>query len=276
MLDNQTAPLADIAAAGLEDEANGLSVVMIVDDTPHNLHLLQEIVRDLGQRTAAFAKAAGEEVVPGGEPVMRQGRVAFKILHERRHGLLRIPPEPSGLGIVVQDGCRLRRLQESAPVVQDLLQLAVDAGVEKGGGARRGAHGPIQNGIDGEADQAGLVEFRGLRQDVVQENQHVGIVPHPGTPHGIVLELGGVRDLLEHEREEHGERRIVFNQLLELLDHGMQRGFRRGGIGLAEDALVPGVQDALIGGKPFRDLIRDGSWRRRLGEGGFSPGGQGG
>jgi signal transduction histidine kinase len=57
MLDNQTAPLADIAAAGLEDEANGLSVVMIVDDTPHNLHLLQEIVRDLGQRTAAFPRA---------------------------------------------------------------------------------------------------------------------------------------------------------------------------------------------------------------------------
>lgn len=55
--DNQTAPLARDAATGLEDAPDRRSVVMIVDDTPHNLRLLEEMVRELGHRTAAFPRA---------------------------------------------------------------------------------------------------------------------------------------------------------------------------------------------------------------------------
>lgn len=56
MPDNQTATWAG-TTGGRDDGPAGRSVVMIVDDTPHNLHLLQNMIKELGHRTAAFPRA---------------------------------------------------------------------------------------------------------------------------------------------------------------------------------------------------------------------------
>ena len=128
--------------------------------------------------------------------------------------------------LLAQDVGRIRRLQECTPDVQDLLDHVVDLGVEVGHIATGRTHGPVEDGVDGQSDEAHavlpLAIRRGRHEDVVQRLQHVTVVADLWVAADLLVVTAVLRDFLEHGLEEHEEARVGLNNMLELLQDRME------------------------------------------------------
>lgn len=142
-------------------------------------------------------------------------------------------------GRVVQDGGRLGRVEVFAPGVEHLLNHGVDIRVKEGSEATGGAHGPVEDGTDGDADEAeavGAVIPRGSAgEDTVEDLEEVLVVADLGVAGGRVAVGFLFRDLLEHGLEEHVDAGVFLDQVLELLQHGVQ-GLVGGAVHLRDEA----------------------------------------
>ncbi|MNQ97219.1 hypothetical protein D3C85_1128550 [compost metagenome] len=98
-------------------------------------------------------------------------------------------------------------MQKLRPVIEDLLELLVHQGVGEEVIAGAGRHGPVEQGVDGKADEAGglvsgdvLIGLRGRGHDTVEQGQELvealyldlaergQVLMAPGLPeHGIGL-----------------------------------------------------------------------------------------
>nr|POE59281.1 hypothetical protein CFP56_24550 [Quercus suber] len=214
-------------------------VVPQLDVMRHLEHLALTAVGDdvvvLGRRDRPHlvAELAGEVVVPRGVAVVLLGGIAHEEVLELVRGAQRRVgdrhdvvdargAEPAALG-VVQDLGGLGGEQEFAPVVEDLLEVGVDLGVEEGGVARGRAHGVVEEGAHGDADHAdvggGVGPLRGGGEGVVQHLEHVVVVADLLVAGGVLVV--GVLDghLVEHGVEVHVDARVVLDELLEVLEH---------------------------------------------------------
>ena len=138
------------------------------------------------------------------------------------------------MGLLAQDVRRIRRLQERTPDVQDLLDHVVDLGVEVGHKATGRAHGPVEDGVDGQSDETHailpLTVRRGRHEDVVERLQHVLVVADLGLATELLVVTAMLGDFLEHGLEEHVEARVGLDDLLELLQDWVE------GLGVLVDA----------------------------------------
>lgn len=138
------------------------------------------------------------------------------------------------MGLLAQDVSRVWRLQECTPDVQDLLDHMVDLGVEVGHKTTRRAHRPVEDGVDGQSDEAHavlpLTVRRGRHEDVVQRLQHVTVVADLWVAAELLVVTAVLRDFLEHGLEEHEEARVGLDDMLELLQDRME------GLGVLVDA----------------------------------------
>ena len=152
---------------------------------------------------------------------MRFGGVADEFADEIRHGFFRIRAEPAVFRIVAENGCAFRRAQESSPLVQQSLDVRIDFPVDKCGPSADRRHRPVQNRVERESDEPVLGIRRRMRQNHVEEPEHVLIVPDLRQPRrrcGFPF-----RHFAEHLIEEHVRFRVVLNKILQLLDHRFQR-----------------------------------------------------
>ena len=185
----------------------------------------------------ARAVEAGEEVVPGGEAVVGGGGVADVEVFEGVGGSACFVgdgaevwfgggAEPA-VGALVDALCGGWGGEEGAPCVEDFLEGGVDVRVEVGGVAGGGAHGPVEDGVDGEADEADAVGHvgpgGGRGDEVVEDVEEVVVVSDLGGAGGI----GGVGavagEFLEHGGDEEVDAGVGFDELFELVEGGMER-----------------------------------------------------
>ncbi|HME66498.1 MAG TPA: hypothetical protein VKG61_16540, partial [Streptosporangiaceae bacterium] len=176
---------------------------------------------------------------------MRFRRVAYEILGEMRHLRHGLRAEPARVG-VVEHADRIGGLQEQAPFVEHVLELPVDPVVQERGEPRVGAHRPVEDRVDRAADKPGVVVFRGVRQDVVEELEHVV----NGPDLGLVCRRRLAGGLRQHEREQHVDLGVPLDQLPELLDHREQRHVAAG-VGLRDEAIKPPPENLLVRWKPL-------------------------
>jgi hypothetical protein len=109
-----------------------------------------------------------------------------------------------------------------------------------------GAHGRVEDGVDRAADEPGVVVFRGVRQDVVEEIEHVV----NGPDLGLAGRRGPAGRLRQHEREQHVYLGIPLYQLPELLDRWEERHVAAG-VGLRYEVINPPLESLLVRWKPL-------------------------
>jgi hypothetical protein len=88
--------------------------------------------------------------------------------------------------------------------------------------------------------------FRGVRQDVVEELEHMV----NGPDLGLVSRRQLAGRLRQHGREQHVDLGIPLDQLPELLDHREQRHVAAG-IGLRDEVIKPSPENLLVRWKPI-------------------------
>lgn len=71
-----------------------------------------------------------------------------------------------------EDIRRFGRREELGPHVEHLFELLVDTGVHEDAESSLSAHGPVQDGINGEPNKVVLLVVRCFIEDVVEEQQH--------------------------------------------------------------------------------------------------------
>ena len=76
-----------------------------------------------------------------------------------------------------EDVCRFGRCEEFGPHVKHLFELLVDTGVHEDAESSLSAHGPVQDGINGEPNKVVLLVVRCFSEDVVEEQQHRLVIP---------------------------------------------------------------------------------------------------
>nr|POF05912.1 hypothetical protein CFP56_53299 [Quercus suber] len=212
-------------------------------DVPRHLeHFALAAVGDdvvvLGRRHGAdlVAESPREIVVPRRVPVVFLARVAHEEVFEfmrrpqrrvgDRHDVVQPRgAEPSALRRVKDLG-GFRRAEEFSPVVEDLLEVGVDLGIQKGRVAGGRAHGVVEEGAHGDADHAdvggGVGPLRRLREGVVQHLQHVMVVPDLLVARRVLVVRVLDRHFVEHGVEVHVHPRIVLDEVLEVLQHRRQ------------------------------------------------------
>lgn len=115
-------------------------------------------------------------------------------------------------------------MQEGTPDVENLLDHLVDFGVDKRCKSARCTHWPIEDGVNGESNEAhavlSLAVGRRGADEVVQHAQHVLVVAELGS--AIIL-LGVVeRDFVKHGLEKHGEAGGGVDAVFEFFDDRME------------------------------------------------------
>ena len=158
------------------------------------------------------SESPGEEIVPRLVPVMLGFRVTVEELLERLflktalsdvgdldETLLPALPEPS-LFPLTQDPRALLGGQELVPSVQDLFDHLVDLRVLEDHVPSPGSHGPVEEGVNGDSDEAdrvtGVRPRGGGTEDVVQHGEQVREIADLRGVAGRILEVGfRMRDL---------------------------------------------------------------------------------
>ncbi|MNE29431.1 hypothetical protein D3C80_1229130 [compost metagenome] len=173
----------------------------------------------------------GIEAVRGRVGTLPQGGAGH--LHHLALGQLAEPGHYQGLPVQPTDRlgqhvARGRALQKLRPVAEDLLELLIDQGVGKEQVAGAGRHGPVEQGVDGEADEPGgglardiLIGLGRRGHDAVEQDQEV--------VEALQLDLSERRQVLVTPGlPEHGvglgvQQGIRPDQILQLGDGGHQR-----------------------------------------------------
>jgi hypothetical protein len=158
------------------------------------------------------SESSGEEIVPGLVPVMLGFRITVEELLERLflktalsdvgdldETLLPALTEPSFFPLA-QDPRALFGGQELVPSIEDLFDHLVDLRVLEDHVPSSGGHGPVEEGVDGDSDEAdrvtGVRPRGGGTEDVVQHGEEVREVTDLRGVTGRVLEVGfGMGDL---------------------------------------------------------------------------------
>lgn len=166
------------------------------------------------QRSDPRPESPGEEIIPGPEPVMWSGRIADVQLFK---GL------GSAVTTVERQLCQCRLTEPAVcrgvedvggggggemlgPGAEDGGPVLVDVWAEEEGVAGGGCHGPCEDGVDGEADEAGdvdgVVPRRGSGYDFVDEAEEVAMVADLGLEGGVFVVRWRERDFGEHLGDE--------------------------------------------------------------------------
>ena len=114
-------------------------------------------------------------------------------------------PKPALL-IRAQASRASRRFQELAPNVHDLLDVLVDHGIQESRKPRTRAHGPVEEGVDRQADDVVLFGLGdpvgGCGEDVVDDAEHVVVGADLFLTAGVFFVLLLFGDLVKHLREK--------------------------------------------------------------------------
>ena len=98
------------------------------------------------------------------------------------------------------------RFQEFAPNVHDLLDVLVDHGIQESRKPRTRAHGPVEEGVDRQADDVVLFGLGdpvgGCGEDVVDDAEHVVVGADLFLTAGVFFVLLLFGDLVKHLREK--------------------------------------------------------------------------
>ena len=98
------------------------------------------------------------------------------------------------------------RSQELAPNVHDLLDVLVDHGIQERRKPRARAHGPVEEGVDRQADDVVLLclgdPVGGCGEDVVDDAEHVVVGADLFLTAGVFFVLLLFGDLVKHLREK--------------------------------------------------------------------------
>ena len=162
--------------------------------------------------------------------------------------------QPASLGIFVQDGGGVLGGKEDSPFIEDGFKLSIDLVHQEDCMTTSRSHGPIKDGVDGEAHQAGFVERGCMRHDVVEKTKHLVVVLDLRLAARVLV----VMNLLEHLLEEHEDGRVSLNELLKLGNHWMELLLLS--FSLFESASIePLFAEGMIRRKPVSDHVRPAS-----------------
>ena len=116
------------------------------------------------------------------------------------------------------------------PFSEDTLQVVIDLALEKEGETGGCAHRPVEDGVDGEANEAvgvrvvcDVVPLRGFSQDLVEEFEHAAEVADLRVlERGVVAVRWRVGNLGEHPVAENLEDAVGLDSVLEGDQDGVQ------------------------------------------------------
>jgi hypothetical protein len=133
--------------------------------------------------------------------------------------------EPA-LVVLPEHFSRLRRAEELPPLVQDLLEMCVDLGIQESGVTARCTHWVVENGTHGHTDHTNVCccisPVRCCGEGVVENFKHVVIVTDLLEASGVLV-VGLLHGhLVEHGVEVHVDARGRLNELFEVLENGSQ------------------------------------------------------
>lgn len=115
-------------------------------------------------------------------------------------------------------------LKVLAPLVQHLLHHPVHVRIQECGVPAGCRHGVVEQSTHGHAHHADVLgrirPLRGAREDVVQDREHVSVVPDLFVAGGVLLVGPLVGDLVPHLREEHADPRVRLDKVFEFLQYG--------------------------------------------------------
>jgi len=131
------------------------------------------------------------------------------------------------------------------------MELCVDLGVDESSEASSRTHRPVENGVDRKPDQVILFVVGRLGDDLVEQRQHDQVVANLWFACWIVVVRRLGWHLLKHLMETHEDFGVVLDQLLELLDDGLESFCLAAGVFDQCDLLrYPRFEDALVPRKP--------------------------
>ena len=112
-----------------------------------------------------------------------------------------------------------RRFQELAPNIHDLLDVLVHHRVQESRKPRARAHGPVEEGIDRQADDVVLLclgdPVGWCGEDMVDDAEHVVVGADLLLTAGVFFVLLLFGDLVEHLGEKQIEASVGFDSILE-------------------------------------------------------------
>ena len=205
----------------VQDEIQGVPLLLYPEVVPlfHAMRYLERRrltgIRNNGiiiwkcYRADFWAKLSGEKIIPRFKTIMLSLRVAFELFSKVRHCFHCVVAKPTMSRMLTQNIARVGTWQELSPVIENILEQPVDFVVQEGGKSSSRSHWPVQDDIDGEADQTSFVKLGSCCHDAVDEYDH-----HlPRTNFCPFWSVWEVILLPEHLMEEHvdlgiGEYRI--------------------------------------------------------------------
>ena len=163
-------------------------------------------------------KLSGEKIIPWLKAIMRFLWVAFKFFNKVWHCIqcLRAKPTSRRRG---QNRARFWSVQPAfCPVVENRLEQLVDFVVQESSKASSGIHRPVQDYINGYANQTSFVELRSSCHDVVDQHNHQ--MPSPNFD--SFWRIWEPILLPEHLMEEHVDLGVGENGILQGFNRWME------------------------------------------------------
>jgi len=136
------------------------------------------------------------------------------------------------------------QIKGTETIREHLLELCVDPRLAKHLEAGRGAHRPVDDRVNREADEVTSLPGGGRLNNQVEKFQHDAIVSDLGLSVRLLVVWWFVGDLVEHLVESHIDDRVSFNEVLEVFDDWKQREFVFGD--MVNLPLKPSLQDSVV------------------------------